>query len=181
MRILFIPLALAASLTAAVAVAGVPEAPGAPKTESTSVLAMRALIGRCLPSIGSGRETVTTGLRRVAPPEENSILGARQGRVWLDRQTRMLLIDFEDVPVCRVVALSVDPAVLADLVIRVFTEAEGTFKRERFRFDADGGFAAVFSGRTGETPVLVRISTTQQANGNVFASLNVERAPSTGN
>lgn len=86
------------------------------------------------------------------------------------------MIDFDDVPVCRVVALSVDPAVLADLVIRVFVEATGNFQRERFRMNMDGGFAAVYSGVAGHTPVLIRISTTHQDNGNVFASLNVERA-----
>lgn len=176
MRILLISLALLAGVIAGFATAGVPREQVVPEGESNSVLAMRTLISRCLPGIGSGQGVVTTGLSRAEALNEAVILGSRQGAVWRDRDTKLLLIDFDDAPVCRVVALSVDPAILADLVIRVFVEADGDFRRERFRLDANGGFAAVFSGVAGRTPVLIRISTTHQANGNVFASLNVERA-----
>ena len=168
MRILLISIALVAGLVAGFATAGVPAKPTAKRVESNSVTAVRALISRCIPGIRDGA-AVTTGLNRVDRPEEAAILGDRRGQVWLDGEQKVLLIDFEDAPVCRVVALSVDPAVLADLVIRVFLEADGDFKRERFRLDTDGGFAAVYSGLAGQTPVLVRISTTKQANGNVFA------------
>lgn len=176
MRILLLSITLFAGALVGFATAGVPHEPALQEQESTSVLALRTLINRCLPGIGGDRQIVTTGLRRAGAHEEAAILGDRQGSVWRDRDTRLLLIDFDDVPVCRVVALSVDPAVLADLVIRVFVEATGSFQRERFRVHTDGGFAAVYSGVAGHTPVLIRISTTHQDNGNVFASLNVERA-----
>ncbi|MEM1300451.1 MAG: hypothetical protein AAGH68_14355 [Pseudomonadota bacterium] len=175
MRILLISIALLAGLVAGFATAGVPSDPAAKRAESNSVTAIRTLISRCIPDVRDGA-AITTGLNRVDRPDETAILGDRRGEVWLDGSRKVLLIDFEDAPVCRVVALSVDPAVLADLVIRVFLEADGDFKRERFRMDVDGGFAAVYSGAAGQTPVLVRISTTRQGNGNVFASLNVERA-----
>lgn len=178
MRILLISIALLAGLVAGFATAGVPVDPTTKRTESNAVTALRTLISRCIPGIRDGA-TITTGLTRADQPDEVAILGDRRGEVWLDGARKVLLIDFEDAPVCRVVALSVDPAVLADLVIRVFVEADGDFKRERFRLDTDGGFAAVYSGVVGQTPVLVRISTTRQGNGNVFASLNVERALST--
>ena len=119
---------------------------------------------------------VTTGLKRLSNSEETAVLGTREGQVWLDRDEKVLLIDFSDVPVCRVVALSVDPAILADLVIRVFRESDGAFLRKRFSLRQDGGFAAVYSATDETMPVVVRISTTHQSNGNVFASLNVERA-----
>ncbi|MFK7945274.1 MAG: hypothetical protein AB8B85_20490 [Paracoccaceae bacterium] len=176
MRILLISIALVAGLVAGFATAGVPGDLAATQAKSNSVLAMRALISRCLPGIGANRAVVTTGMRRAQPADEAAILGPRDGRVWHDLDEKVLLIDFEDVPVCRVVALSLDPAVLADLVIRVFLEADGDFKRERFRVDTNGGFAAIYSGVAGRTPVLIRISTTHQSNGNVFASLNVEQA-----
>lgn len=174
MRILLISAALVAGLIAGFATAGVPSDPLATRGESSAVTAMRTLITRCIPGVRDGA-VITAGLNRVGQPEEHAILGERRGQVWLDGARRLLLIDFDDTPVCRVVALSVDPAVLADLVIRVFVEADGDFKRERFRLDSDGGFAAVFSGASGQVPVIVRISTTKQPNGNVFASLNVER------
>ena len=175
MRILLISIALVAGLVAGFATAGTPNDPASLRAESNAVTALRTLINRCLPAIGAQRDMVTTGLNRVSAPDEAAILGKRQGQVWRDREEKLLVIDFQDVPVCRVVALSLDPAVLADLVIRVFVEADGDFRRERFRVDNNGGFAAVYSGVAGHTPVLVRISTTHQANGNVFASLNVER------
>ena len=55
------------------------------------------------------------------------MLGDREGDVWLNVGARVVMVDFRDVPVCRVVALSVDPAVLADLVMRVFSEREDAF------------------------------------------------------
>ena len=175
MRILLISIALAAGLVAGFATAGTPRDPAANRVDSSAVMALRTLINRCLPAIGARQGMVTTGLNRISASDEAAILGERQGRVWQDRNEKLLVIDFQDAPVCRVVALSLDPAVLADLVIRVFVEADGDFRRERFRVDSNGGFAAVYSGVTGHTPVLVRIATTHQANGNVFASLNVER------
>ena len=177
MRIALISIALFAGLVAGFATAGVPSDPAFARVESNAVQAVRTLISRCIPGIGSGQQIVTTGLSRIGRPDEGAILGNRDGHVWLDDAKKILLIDFRDAPVCRVVVLSVDPAVLADLVIRVFLEADGDFKRERFRVDTNGGFAAVYSGVAGQTPVLIRISTTHQADGNVFASLNVERAP----
>ena len=68
-----------------------------------------------------------------------------------------------------------DPAILADLVISLFREEDGHFRRERFSFRADGGFAAVYT-TTGEgAGVVVRISTEKMASGRALGSMTVER------
>ena len=175
MRIFLIFVALFAGLVAGLATAGVPERLSVAAPESNAVHAVRNLINRCIPGIRSGNAMPASGLTRVAATEEATILGGRRGRVWLDGQERLLFIDFEDAPVCRVVALSVDPAVLADLVLRVFAEADGVFRRERLRLDRDGIFSAVFSTHSGNVPLVIRITTTRQDNGNIFAALTVER------
>ena len=103
------------------------------------------------------------------------MLGDRNGDVWLNAKARVVMVDFRDAPVCRVVALSVDPAVLADLVMRVFSENETPFVRERFRLDADGGFAAVYSLTAKTKGVVIRVSTPRTGDGDRFATLSVER------
>lgn len=174
MRVVLILIALLAGIVAGVASAGISNAgvpvAAEPRSESTSVQAVRAVITRCLPSVGQRGEAVTAGLTRLPPQDERAILGDRAGRVYLRPQS-LLLIDFEDAPACRVVALSVDPAVLADLVIQVFSGEADTFKTERFRMDEDGGFAAVYSG----LGLVIRITTTREENGNHFAAFTVAR------
>ena len=71
--------------------------------------------------------------------------------------------------------MSIDPAVLADLVMRVFTEATTPFQRERFKLNTDGSFAAVYSSIGGSKGVVVRISTDRMEDGSRFATLSVER------
>ena len=108
------------------------------------------------------------------------MLGDREGDVWLNVGAQVVMVDFRDVPVCRVVALSVDPAVLADLVMRVFSESETPFTRERFRLDDDGGFAAVYSLTGKSKGIVIRISTTRAGNGGRLATLTVERSADNG-
>ncbi|MEM0988213.1 MAG: hypothetical protein AAGK00_04990 [Pseudomonadota bacterium] len=156
--------------TPAMAPAGVPKLAGPPAVQSTSVQAVYAVINRCLPRVGQTGRAVTTGLDRLNPADEREILGSRKGRVFM-RPDRLLLIDFDDAPVCRVVALSVDPAVLADLVLQVFTAGDEVFRTDRFSVGDDGTFAAVYTA----PGIIIRITTTRQANGNHFAALNVAK------
>ena len=169
MRVLIICVALLAGAIAGIASAGVRHDRAAVVTETPSVMAMRALITRCIPG-ASGGDVTTTGFRRTDASTEASLLGSRTGEVWTSPRARILLIDFADVPVCKVVAPKIDPAILADLVIRVFLEADGTFKRERFRFDEGGGFSAVYSN----AKVVVRISAALGSHGSSFATLSAE-------
>ena len=171
MKVLVICVALLAGAIAGIASAGVRPDAAPAASETPSVMAMRALITRCIPG-ASGSDVTTTGLRRTDTETEATLLGPRTGMVWASSGAEILLIDFADAPVCKVVAPRIDPAVLADLVIRVFLEADGTFQRERFRFDEGGGFAAVYTG----TGVVVRISASTGANGGAFATLSAEAA-----
>ena len=164
MRVLVICVALLAGAIAGIASAGVRHDNVPVVTETPSVMAMRALITRCIPGASSG-DVTTTGLRRTDTETEATLLGPRAGAVWATPRAEILLIDFADVPVCKVIVPRIDPAVLADLVIRVFLESDGAFTRERFRFDEGGGFAAVYSG----TGVVVRISASTGENGVAFA------------
>ncbi len=177
MRAVLIALGLIAGIIAGIAsanmsFAGVSTLAVEPADDSTSVQAVRAVITRCLPGISDAGRVVTTGLDRLPEDDEQAVLGERAGRVFIEDE-RFLLIDFEDAPVCRVVALSVDPAVLADLVLQVFVAAEETFRPEHLRIENDGSFVAVFQGTQTVDGVEIRITTTRQKNGNVFASLNV--------
>lgn len=144
--------------------------------ESNSVTAVRTLITRCLPGVLSGEGAPTAGLSKASDATTRRMLGDRQGSVWLNVAARVLMVEFRDSPVCRVVAMSIDPAVLADLVIRVFAEAETPFIRERFRLDDDGGFAAVYSLTARSKGVVVRISTKRSGNQGRIATLSVERS-----
>ena len=145
--------------------------------DSTSVSAMRALLTRCLPAVLDGSPARTTGMLPAAAPISQGLLGARTGTVWTDRRADLLMVHFADVPTCRVIGLGIDPAVMADLVIRLFSEAETPFRRERFRLDADGGFAAVYAIRQGGEDIVIRMSTAQSVEGSRFANLTVERSP----
>lgn len=153
---------------------------GIPKAESSSVTAVRTLITRCLPGVLSGERAPSAGLAPASEAATRRMLGDREGDVWLNVGARVVMVDFRDVPVCRVVALSVDPAVLADLVMRVFSESETPFTRERFRLDEDGGFAAVYSLTGNSKGVVIRISTTRTDGGGRFATLTVERSVGSG-
>lgn len=148
--------------------------------ESSSVTAVRTLITRCLPGVLSGDRAPTAGLAPASEAATRRMLGDREGDVWLNVGAQVVMVDFRDVPVCRVVALSVDPAVLADLVMRVFSESETPFTRERFRLDEDGGFAAVYSLTGKSKGVVIRISTTRAGDGGRFATLTVERSANAG-
>lgn len=148
--------------------------------ESSSVTAVRTLITRCLPGVLSGDRAPTAGLAPASEAATRRMLGDREGDVWLNVGAQVVMVDFRDVPVCRVVALSVDPAVLADLVMRVFSESETPFTRERFRLDDDGGFAAVYSLTGKSKGIVIRISTTRVGNGGRFATLTVERSADNG-
>ncbi len=146
------------------------------KAESNSVTAVRTLITRCLPSVLSGKGVPTSGLSPASEATTRRMLGSRQGSVWLDFDARVVMVDFQDAPVCRVVALSIDPAVLADLVMRIFSESETPFTRDRFRLDEGGGFAAVYSLSGKSHGVVIRISTAWAKDGGRFATLSVERS-----
>ena len=178
MRILFI---LSVFLTIAVsansfALAGVQPRTVMAQQDSTSVAAMRALLTRCMPGIIGGEAPRMTGFRPAAGPVTAAILQGREGQVWLDRSERVLVASYQDAPVCKVIALNVDPAVLGDIVIRVFREADTPFERQRFRMDADGGFAAVYTGKGTAREIVVRIHTARRDDGSRFATLSVEEA-----
>ena len=143
--------------------------------ESNSVTAVRTLVTRCLPGVLGGKGVPTAGLSKASDAATRRMLGDRHGSVWLNLWADVLMVEFTDVPLCRVVAMSVDPAVLADLVMRVFSEAETPFIRERFRLEEDGGFAAVYSLTGGSKGVVIRISTTRGGDGGRIATLSVER------
>lgn len=176
MRILFI---LSVILTTAFsansfALAGVqPRTVMAPQ-ETASVAAMRALLTRCMPGIIGGESPRMTGFSPATRPVAAAVLQGRDGRVWLDRSERVLVASYQDAPVCKVIALTVDPAVLGDIVIRVFREADTPFERQRFRMDADGGFAAVYTGKGTARSIVVRIHTARRGDGSRFATLSVE-------
>lgn len=170
MKILLVLLALAAGLGAGPALAGIAPRERAPEAETASAAAVRTLLTKCLPGVAIAAEPVTAGLLPVAPDAERAILQARRGRVWSDPSARLLVIDFTDVPVCRVVALSVDPLDFQRAVARAFETAGGTFRRARYRADPDGTMAAVYT-RPG---VVIRISSGWRETGGSFASLSVE-------
>ncbi|MEM7211310.1 MAG: hypothetical protein AAF479_05340 [Pseudomonadota bacterium] len=145
------------------------------QTESTSVSAVRALITRCLPSVLSGKGIPTSGLAAASKAATRQMIGSRNGSVWMDTDAKFMMVDFHDVPSCKVIALTVDPGVLADLVMRVFSEAKTPFTRERFRMDEDGGFSAVYSSAGKRKGVVIRISTAEAKDGGRFATLSVEQ------
>lgn len=165
----------AAALIATPAFAGVlPEATWkAP--DSPSVTAVRALLARCMPPVMSDRPLVTAGLVQAGQALSGKLLGDRPGQVWTDRDVTMLLVGFQDVPVCRVIGLKIDPVVLGDLVLRVFDETETPFRQQRFRIDDDGGFAAVYTAGGEARSIVVTISTAISVNGQRFATLTMER------
>ena len=182
MKTLIVLSALAAALVTAPVPALVAPAQAAAKagvevkqTESASVSAVRALITRCLPSVLGGKGLPSAGLAAASEAATRQMIGNRDGSVWMDTQAKVMMVDFHDVPSCKVVALSVDPGVLADLVMRVFAEAKTPFTRERFRLDEDGGFAAVYSSVGKRKGVIIRISTERTQDGGRFATLSVEQ------
>lgn len=175
MRILLISLALIAGLIAGIATAGVSPQFTAPVADSTPVAAMRTLIGRCIPGIASGGPVVTTGFTRAGSDAEQALLGQRAGAVWSTRNHDVILVAFSDAPVCRVVAMDIDASVMADLVIRLFREQDGVFRRQRFRFHDEGGFAAVYTTHGDTAPLVVRLNCVQHPNGRGYATLTVER------
>lgn len=144
-------------------------------TESNSVAAVRALISRCLPAVLSGNGATKAGLSRASEQAKRMMLGSREGSVHMDRRADMMLVEFYDVPVCRIIAMSIDPAVMADLVMRVFSEASTPFVRERFSLNDDGSFAAVYSSTGDRKGVVIRISTDRMEDGRRFATLTAER------
>lgn len=167
--------ALALSAAAPVSAGVLPDArQSAP--DSPAVTAVRALLSRCMPPVLAGEPLVTAGLVRADAGVSDKLLGDRQGQVWTDRSVRMVLIGFDDVPVCRVIGLKVDPLVLGDLVLRVFDEAETPFRQQRFRIDKAGGFAAVYAMEGARGSVLVTISTAVSVDGSPFATLTMERS-----
>lgn len=149
------------------------------EAESASVIAMRALITRCLPSVMSDKAAPTAGLAKASNDMTRQVLGNRDGSVWMDLQSQVMMVDFHDQPSCRVIALTIDPAVLADLVMKVFAEASTPFKRQQFRLDEGGAFEAVYTSGAAEKSVTVRIEATNTGNGRRFATLSVERGPAT--
>ena len=142
--------------------------------DSNSVVAVRALITRCLPGVLGQRNAPTAGLSRASLKVQKQMLGDRDGSVWLDHDADVMMVDFHDAPTCRILALSIKPAVLADLVMRVFAEAETPFTREKFQLREGGGFSAVYSSPAGKTGVVIRISTISTDKGERFATLSVE-------
>ncbi len=144
-------------------------------TESNSVSAVRALIARCLPGVLNGKGAATAGFSKASDKTTRQMLGSRDGGVYMNHDANLMMIDFHDVPVCRIIAMSIDPAVLADLVMRVFAEATTPFQRERFKLNTDGSFAAVYSSTGRSKGVVVRISTDRMEDGSRFATLSVER------
>lgn len=176
MRILFISAALLAGLIAGYASAGV-TSQFQPRTEETTpVAAMRTLISRCVPGIASGTPIVTTGFTRAPGSTEQALLGTRSGAVWSTRNRDVIIVAFSDVPVCRVVAMDIDAAVMADLVIRLFREQGTVFRRQRFRFHKEGGFAAVYTTHGDTAPLVVRLNVIEKPNGRGYATLSVERS-----
>ena len=145
--------------------------------ESNSVMAVRALVSRCLPGVLSGNGATTAGLARASDGISHKMLGERAGTVWFDSKAHMMMIDFHDAPTCRIIATPIDPAVMADLVMRVFSEAETPFVRKRFSLHADGGFAAVYTSAGDGQGVVIRISTDRLEDGRRFATLSVEKEP----
>lgn len=179
MKILGIAPAFVASLflalSAPASTAGVAPKTSAPEEVSRSVKAMRALLTRCLPGVRTGTALPTAGLLPADPGTTSRLLGERAGEVWTDRRAEYLIIRYNDTRQCKVIALDIKPAVMADLVIRLFSEADTPFRRERFRLDEDGGFAAVYAMGSGTRQLLVRISTATNRAGAKFATLTVER------
>ena len=175
MRILLISLALLAGVVAGVATAGVSATMELRARESSAVVGMRAFVSRCIPGIASGEGIVTTGLRQTSAETRAAVLKGRKGGVWVSSEYEMLLIAFEDAPVCRVMIPVVDPAVVSDLVLGVFREQEGLFRLERFNFGELGGMNAVYSSKDNERRLVIRISTGTGEGGSGFALLSVER------
>lgn len=148
----------------------------APQPEDPpSAAALRALLTRCLPEIIKGGALRTTGLTQAGKEIEKSMLGDRTGAVWADWKTDLLMIDYHDVPVCRIIALYIDATVLVELVSAVFAESISSFRRERYRLEEDGSFAVVYSGTPQGVGVVIRISTSAMVDGSPFATLSVER------
>jgi len=161
-------------LLAAPALAGVSPQDPAPRADTTAVSAVRALLTRCLPAVTGDVALGWAGLTGADPGAARTLLGQRPGRAWSGDRGRLLIAEFADAPLCRVVALDVDPAVMTDLVIRLFS---GTpFVRQRFRLYADGGFAAVYTGAGAKVAVVLRLSTGTDAAGRRIAILSAERA-----
>ncbi len=179
MKNLIVFTAVAAALFVAspapVAQAAVTSGVSTSSTESNSVSAVRALIARCLPGVLSGNGAVKAGFSKASEKTTRRMLGKRDGSVYMDFDASLMMVEFHDVPVCRIIAMSIDPAVLADLTMRVFAEASTPFKRERFKLEADGSFAAVYSSVGGSNGIVVRISTDEMQDGRRFATLSVER------
>lgn len=182
MKTLIVLSALAAALVTAPVPALIAPAQAAAKpgvelkqTESPSVSAIRTLITRCVPSVLSGKAATAAGFSAASRAATREIIGARDGSVWMDGETKVMMVDFHDAPTCKVIALQVDAGVLADLVMRVFSEAKTPFTRERFSMDEDGGFAAVYSSMGKRKGIVIRISTSRTEDGGQFATLSVEQ------
>lgn len=164
------------SLTVAPAMAGVTPGAAVPERDTPSVLAMRVLVNRCLPTIVHERPVMTTGFFKVGDAVAKKVLQGSRGTVWTDRTNRLLMVSYADVPVCKVIALRVEPAVLGDLVLSVFREDDTAFRQQRFRIDEDGGFAALYKFGDSADATLVRVWTSVATTGERFATLTVERA-----
>lgn len=181
MKILYALLALGFLASGPVSHAGVSAATDLPVTESKSVQAVRALLTRCMAPVLSGKPAIVTGLFPAETSLSRHLLGARSGDVWTVRDHSVMVIDYHDTPHCRVMAFGVDPAVLGDVILGVFREADTGFSQRRFRIDHGGNFAAVYTTDHTGGEVVVRISTALAENGVQFATLSVARPTVIGN
>lgn len=175
MKILHVLSVALTCFASAHALAGITPGTDLPEAETKSVLAVRALLTRCLPPVLDGTPAMDAGL---VPAEDNvagRLLGDRPGKVWTDRDFELLLLQFDDTPLCRIIALDIKPRVLGDIVLRVFDEKDTPFRQQRFRVDEDGGFAAIYQAGEGDRAIIIRVSTAVSSAGKRFATLSVER------
>lgn len=168
-------MALLAGAVAGAATAGVSPERELRARETAAVAGMRAFIVRCIPSVAARSEIVTTGLRRASAETEAAVLMGQDGLVWMSRDLEVLLVAFEDVPVCRVIVPNADPAVVTDLVLGVFREQDSAFRIERFNFKDAGGFDAVYTSNDPGQELVIRITSGTGETGAGFALFTVER------
>lgn len=144
--------------------------------EGTAASALRMLLTRCLPHVVVGGAPRTSGLEQAGETFSRAMLDGRRGSVWANWDRETVMIAYAAMPVCRVVALTIDPDDLAGKVVKVFSSSTTIFRRQRFRNDVFGSFAAVYTGNADGVEIILRISISERSDGASFATLSVERS-----
>ncbi len=116
-----------------------------PSERAGSRLGERALwqlMTSCLPRLLEPEVAPGRNFERAASADESALLGARSGAVWRHRDDGLLMIEFHDMPACRIVVPGLSSMDLAFAAKQSFAYQFEGFLRTDIAFGEDGDYAA---------------------------------------